>query len=87
MKTSSICDAYDVGKVRNQTADKIKQQKTKMPQTILYVVSEDVEVQHVAAYVKNVGAKEQRCEEGVKVFSLDYVGWNHGETVVDPVCE
>jgi hypothetical protein len=76
-----------VSKIRNQTTDKIKQQKMKMPQTILYVVSEDVKVEHVAAYVKNVGVKEQGCEEGVKVFSSDYFGWNHGKTVVNPVCE
>ena len=58
-----------------------------MPQTILYVVSEDVEVEHVPAYVKNVGVKKQGCKEGVKVFSLKYFGWNHGEIVIDPVCE
>ena len=76
-----------MSKIRNDAADKIKQQKTKMPQKVLYVVSEDVEVEHVPAYVKNVGVKEKGCEEGVKVFSFDYFGWNHGEIVIDPVCE
>lgn len=37
--------------------------------------------------MKNVGVKKQGCKEGVKVFSLKYFGWNHGEIVIDPVCE
>jgi hypothetical protein len=73
--------------VRNQTTDKINQQKTEVPQSILYVVSKNVELEHVPAYVKNIGVKKQGREEGVKVFSLDYIGWNHGEIFVDPVCE
>ena len=76
-----------MSKVRNETADKIKQQKTKVPKSVFYVVSEDVEVEHVAAYVKNVGVKEQGCEEGVEIFSSKYFVWNHGEIVIDPVCE
>ena len=76
-----------MSKIRNDAADKIKQQKTKVSKSIFYVVSEDVEIEHVPAYVKNVSVKEKGCEESVKVFSLNYFGWNHGEIVIDPVCE
>ena len=54
-----------------------------MAKSVLHVVSENVEEKHVSANMKNVGVKEHGSEEGVQIFRLKYVGWNHGKIVVE----
>ena len=72
-------------KVRNDAAEEIEQQIAEVTESVFHVVSEDVKEEHVSTDMKNVGVKEDGCEEGVKVFSLKYFVWNHGEIVEKPV--
>ena len=75
-----------MSEIRNKATDKIKQQIADVAESVFHVVSEDVEKKHVSTYVEDVGVEEQGCEEGVKIFSLKYFVWNHGEIVENPVC-
>jgi hypothetical protein len=53
---------------------------------IFHVVSENVEEEHVSAYVKHATVEEHGGGKDVKVSSLEYFGWNHCEVVVETVC-
>jgi len=72
-----------VDKICREATDEVKQEVAKMAKSVLYIVSEDVEEKHVSADVEDVGVKEHGSEKSVQIFPLKYVGWNHGEIVVE----
>lgn len=70
-------------KISRETADKIKQEIANVAESVLNIVSENVEEKHVSYNVEDVGVKEHRCEKSVQIFRLKYVGWNHGKAIVE----
>jgi hypothetical protein len=53
---------------------------------IFHIVSENVEEEHIPGYMEDVSVEEHGCEEGGKVLSIKYVGWDHREVCVEPIC-
>ena len=52
-------------KISRETADEIKQEIAKVAESVLNIVSENVEEKHVSDNVGNVGVKEHGCKKGV----------------------
>lgn len=76
-----------MNKICDETADEVEEEVREVSEGIFHVVSENVEKEHVPAYMKNSAVEEDGRNERVKISSLDYFGWDHGEVVVKPVCK
>jgi len=76
-----------MNKICDETAEEVEEEVREVSEGVFHVVSEDVKKEHVPDYVKNSAVEEDGRNKGVKISSLDYFGWNHGEVVVEPVCK